>query len=141
MKGYLLVRAGTTRCGIRVADVVRVTEVEEVHPAPQAHAAVAGLVTVGGRLMPLVHLGALLARERVPATPPAMMVIARCGPTAVAFAVDDAETVERAALAPLPEGWRLSWADAVARAGGDLTPIVDMGALAERLATGAGGSA
>ncbi len=133
MKGYLLIEASGTRLGIRVEDVLRVVELGPVHPAPSGNPAVRGVTEVEGRMMPLVHLGAVLVQGRPELAARATAVVVRCAGAAMAVAVDVAETVVRQAPEPLPGGWRVSWADGVGRWGGGLVPILDVGALAERL--------
>ena len=133
MKGYLLVEEGGTRYGLRLEDVRQVFDLESVHPAPRSHPAVVGLVRVGGRLMPLVHLGALLEGNDAPEGHGATGVVTRCGDQHVVLAVHDADTVVREAPEPAPDGWDLPWAAAVARRGDVLIPVLDMEFLAERL--------
>lgn len=133
MKGYLLVQADGNRYGVRVADVRQVTEVEELTPTPKVHPAVLGVAHIDGRLTPVVHLGGLLARSDEMARRGSTVVVAECGGSAVAFAVDDAEAVVPEEPQPLPSGWRLPWASGVARVADELIPIIDMDVLAELL--------
>src|SRR5439155_1212177 len=92
---------------------------------------------VGGRLVPVVHLGALLG-ERAP--PPergraAVLVTlgAGEGTRQVAFEVDDADDVVREAVLPVPRGESLPWASGVARRRGALVPILDLDALGDHI--------
>jgi len=133
VKGYLLVEEGGTRYGLRLEDVRQVFDLESVHPAPGGHPAVVGLVRVGGRLMPLVHLSALLEGIEAPEGHGATGVVTRCGDQHVVLAVHDADTVVRDAPEPAPDGWELPWAGAVARREDALIPVLDMDFLAERL--------
>ena len=133
MKGYLLVEEGGTRYGLRLEDVRQVFDLESVHRAPRGHPAVVGLVQVGGRLVPLVHLGALLEGGETPQGHGATGVVTRCGDKLVVLAVHDADTVVREAPEPAPDGWDLPWAGAVARRNDVLIPVLDMDFLAERL--------
>jgi chemotaxis signal transduction protein len=133
VKGYLLVEEGGTRYGLRLEDVREVFDLESVHPAPRSHPSVVGLVRVRGRLMPLVHLGALLEGVEAPEGHGATGVVTRCGDQNVVLAVHDADTVVREAPEPAPDGWELPWAGAVARRDDVLIPVLDMDFLAERL--------
>ncbi len=133
MKGYLLVEAGGTRYGLHLADVRQVIEVPQAYAAPSMHRAVLGVIQVGGRLLPLVDLGALVETDRPPAGHASLGVVTRCAGRLVALAVDDADTVVPEDPEPLPEGWDLPWASGVARKGGTLIPVIDMDILAERL--------
>jgi chemotaxis signal transduction protein len=133
VKGYLLIEAGGARYGLPVDDVREVIELGAVHPAPSAHAAVLGVTQVGGRFVPLVHLRALVERGAASGEPGRTGVVVRCGTRRIVLAVDDADTVIREAPVSVPEGLDLPWAAGVGRYQGDLVPIVDMQALAERL--------
>ncbi|UCF41081.1 MAG: chemotaxis protein CheW [Gemmatimonadota bacterium] len=133
MKGYLLVEAGGARYGVPLADVRQVIELPPASAAPSTHPAVLGVIQVGGRLMPLVDLGALVEAHRAPMPGTTLAVVTRCAQRLVALAVDDAEAVVHEDPEPLPDGWALAWAAGVAREGGTLIPVIDMDVLAERL--------
>lgn len=133
MKGYLLVRAENAGYGFRIADVEQVLDLSEVYPAPGLVPAVRGVTVVAGRLVPLVHLVALLTRGAPPAERRATGVVVRCPDLPVVFEVDDVDHVVVEDPLPVPEGWRLPWAGGVAQGSG-LIPILDVDALAERLA-------
>ncbi len=139
MKGYLLVEAEGTRYGLRLQDVQQVMEADDVHPAPSVHAAVLGVISHGHRFMALVNLAALLQRAPRSAGGGSIVVVVQCGGNTLGLLVDDALTVERDQPGPLPEGWELPWASGVARYEGRLIPILDMDAVAERLAPAAAG--
>jgi len=96
-----------------------------------------GLTPLRGRLVPVVHLGALLG-ERTP--PPergraAVLVTLGAGEGTrfVALEVDDADDVVREAALPVPRGESLPWASGVARRRGALVPILDLDALGDRI--------
>jgi chemotaxis signal transduction protein len=133
MKGYLLVRAEGLPYGFRVADVDQVMDLGEVYPAPGVVEAVRGLTFVSGRLVPLVHLVALLMQDVPPAERRGTGVVTRCGDRTVVFEVDDVDTVVADDPLPAPEGWQVPWASGVA-AGSRLIPVLDVNVLAERLA-------
>jgi len=104
---------------------------------PRALPAMRGLTPVRGRLVPVVHLGALMS-DRTP--PPergrtAVLVEIGAGEGArrVAFEVEDADDVVREAALPVPRGESLPWASGVARRRGALVPILDLDALGDRI--------
>ena len=133
MKGYLLVEASGTRYGVRLADVRQVIELPQAYAAPSRHPAVLGVIQTGGRLMPLIDLGALVETDREPAAGATLGVVALCAERLVTLAVDEAETVVREDPEPVPTGWDLPWASGVAREDEVLVPVIDMDVLAERL--------
>ncbi len=127
-----MVRAGGAPLGLHVADVEHVLDLGDVHPAPGRLPAVRGVTAVGGRLLPLVHLRALLAQGAPPPDRGRTGVVVRCGAARVVLEVDDAEAVLPETPRPVPEGWRIAWASAVLE-GERVIPVVDVDVLAERL--------
>src|SRR5437899_9298887 len=113
MKGYLLVRSEGKSYGLPVARVLEVGDATEVLHIPRKLPAVCGLTPLRGRLVPLIHLGALLSGTAAPAEPVAgvrTVVLVEIGGGAgggggrhaqaaagrqVAFEVDDADAVVR----------------------------------------------
>src|SRR5213596_1867065 len=65
-RGYLLVRADGKPYGLPLARVVEVGDLGEVLDVPRALPAMRGLTPLRGRLVPLVHLGALLGQRPAP---------------------------------------------------------------------------
>lgn len=129
--GYLSVVAGGVRCGLPLDDVRSIIEIGAVRPAPAAHAAVLGVVSVGGGFLPLVSLAQLVngrTDER-----PSLAVVAECGGAPIALAVDDAEEVVHGELHDVPREWEHAWASAVGRDAHGLVPVVDLGAVGARL--------
>src|SRR2546428_12248367 len=64
-RGYLLVRVEGKAYGLPLARVLEVGDLAEVLDVPRALPAMRGLTPLRGRLVPVVHLGALLG-ERAP---------------------------------------------------------------------------
>src|SRR2546428_6721402 len=64
-RGYLLVRVDGKAYGLPLARVLEVGDLAEVLDVPRALPAMRGLTPLRGRLVPVVHLGALLG-ERTP---------------------------------------------------------------------------
>ena len=133
-RGYLLVRVDGRSYGLPLGHVLEVSDVGEVLEAPRALAAVRGLATLRGRLVPLVHLGALLGGRPAPPARGRTAILVRLGTRQVAFEVDDADEVVREDPLPVPRGQDLPWAAGVARPDvGDLVPILDLEALEDRI--------
>jgi chemotaxis signal transduction protein len=108
--------------------------VTEVLEAPRTLAALRGLTSLRGRLVPLVHLGALLGGRAAPADRGATAVLVRLGSSHIALEVDDAEEVVREDPLPVPRDRDLPWATGIARPqAGGLVPILDIEALEERI--------
>jgi chemotaxis signal transduction protein len=141
MKGYLLVRADGKSYGLPVGRVLEVGDATEVLPVPRTLPAVRGLTPLRGRLVPLIHLGALLTGSEAPApgatggTRTVVLVELGASGREVAFEVDDADAVVREEPLPVPRGQMLPWAAGVAeqRDGGGLVPILDLDALGDRI--------
>jgi purine-binding chemotaxis protein CheW len=130
--GFLLVRTGGRRVGLALSHVVEVTQVGAVHPVPSVEPAVRGVVAVHGRLVPVVHLGALL--EAVPCPPMigSLMVVVTLDGRKICLEIDDAEVVVREPALPVPPGSTLPWALGVARHQEGLVPLLDLDALSSR---------
>ncbi len=138
-RGYLLVRVEGRPYGLPLARVVEVGDLGEVLDVPRALAAVRGLTPLRGRLVPLVHLGALLGQRPAPPERGRAVVVVELGMGGeggvrrVALEVDDADDVVREAAFPVPRGASLPWASGVARRKGALVPILDLEALGDRI--------
>ena len=141
MKGYLLVRSEGKAYGLPVASVLEVGDTTEVLAIPRKLPAVRGLTPLRGRLVPLIHLGALLTGREAPPPPPAVaarprtVVLVELGTRGrqVAFEVDDADAVVREQPLPVPRGQSLPWAAGVAEQESGLVPILDLDALGDRI--------
>jgi chemotaxis signal transduction protein len=137
-RGYLLVRVDGKAYGLPLARVLEVGDLADVLSVPRALAAMRGLTPLRGRLVPVVHLGALMG-DRLPPDDrgrAAVLVELGAGEGArrVAFEVDDADDVVREPALPVPPGESLPWASGVARRRGALIPILDLDALGDRIA-------
>lgn len=133
MSGYLVVRSGTGRYGVPLADVVEVLDVGDVVLVPGTHPAVRGVSAVHGRLMPRVHLQALVQGGARPQPAAPTIVVARGAGLAVAFEVDEVDLAAEGEVLPLPSEWNGPSAIGVARHQGDLVPLLDVSALVARL--------
>jgi len=135
-RGYLLVRADGKSYGLPVARVHEVGDLGQVMDVPRSVAAVRGLTPLRGRLVPLVHLGALLGDRAPPAERGRAAVLVELRGRFVALEVDDADEVVREDPLPVPRGQSLPWAGGVARhrGAGGLVPILDLDLLGDRIA-------
>ena len=132
-QGYLLVRAEGKPYGLPLGRVLEVGDLGEVLEVPRGLQAMRGLTPLRGRLVPLVHLGALLGERPPPAERGRTAVLVALGERSVAFEVDDADDVVREPMLPVPGGESLPWAAGVARRMGALVPILDLDALGDRI--------
>jgi purine-binding chemotaxis protein CheW len=135
--GYLLVRVDGKAYGLPLARVLEVGDLAEVLAVPRALAAMRGLTPLRGRLVPVVHLGALMGDRSPPQERGRAAVLVEVGAgegaRSVAFEVDDADDVVREPALPVPPGESLPWASGVARRRGALIPILDLDALGDRI--------
>ena len=136
-RGYLLVRVDGKAYGLPLARVLEVGDLADVLAVPRALAAMRGLTPVRGRLVPVVHLGALMGDRSPPEERGRAAVLVELGAgegaRSVAFEVDDADDVVREPALPVPPGESLPWASGVARRRGTLIPILDLDALGDRI--------
>jgi purine-binding chemotaxis protein CheW len=132
----LLVRAGERRVALALSDLIEVVEPTPPAAVPAREPAFRGLTVVRGRLIPLVHLGALLDGGTVPGTVPEAAVMIAVGGRRICLEVDAVEEVLRVPTLPAPPGQALPWAAAVARTDDGLVPVLDIPALGVRLTDG-----
>jgi chemotaxis signal transduction protein len=130
--GFLLVRTAGRRVGLELAHVVEVIQIGGVHPVPSQEPSVRGVVRVNGRILLVVHLGALLEAGRCPGPPVDLAVVVMLEGRRVCLEIDDAEVVVRQPAMPVPPGSSLPWAIGVARYSGELVPLLDLTALSSR---------
>lgn len=133
-RGYLLVRVEGQPFGLPLARVLEVGDSGEVLAVPRRTPALRGLTPARGRLVPLIHLGALLGGRAAPLERGRshVLVVLDAGRIA-ALEVDDADEVVREDPLPVPEGEDLPWASGVARRGTQLVPVLDLAAVEERM--------
>ena len=134
-RGYLLVQVEGARYGLPLEPVLQVDDMGDVQEVPHVLPAMRGLTPLNGRLVPLIHLGALLGNRQPPPERGSATVLVDLGgrERIVALEVDDADEVVREAVLPAPPGESLPWASGVARREGTLVPILDWNVLEERI--------
>jgi purine-binding chemotaxis protein CheW len=131
--GYLLVKAGGRSVGLALDQVIEVLDPGDAYPVPAVEPAVRGVTTVRGRIMPLVHLGALLDGARCPAERGDTAVVVELSGRRVCLEVEAAESVLADTGLPVPADAAMPWAVAVARTEEGLLPLLDLTALGARI--------
>ena len=129
--GILLVGTAGRQVGIPLGDVIAVTEVGAVSRVPASSPAVRGVTVARGRLVTLLHLGALLSGEACPeGAPSSTVVLASAGGTTIALEVDEADTIPGVMMLAPPEGSKFAgWALGAIRRGQGWIPILNLEAL------------
>jgi len=130
---WLLVRAGSRRIGLALADVVEVLDSGPIYPVPAQEPAVRGVTTAREGIMPVVHLEALLDGTACPERRGATTILVRVDGRPLCLEVDDAEEVLSEPGHPVPPGTTLPFAAAVARRPEGLVPLLDLTALVARI--------
>ena len=118
--------------GLELAHVVEVVQIAGVHPVPSQERSVRGVVQIHGRILPVVHLSALLEGSACPAESGDLVVVVMLEGRRLCLEVDDAEVVVRQPAMPVPAGSALPWAIGVARYSDELVPLLDLTALSSR---------
>ena len=131
--GHLLVRAGRRLVGLPLDQVVEVLDPGTVFPVPAVEASVSGVAVIRGRILPLVHLGALLDGSVCPDARTDTGVLVDLGGRRICLEVEDAESVLYDPGLPVTAGAGLPWAAAVARTDGGLVPLLDLAALGAQI--------
>lgn len=131
-EGWLLVRASGRRVGLALSQVIEVVDLGPVYPVPSTDAAVRGVTTSRGRLVPLVHLGSLLDAA-TPSGGGGTAVLVQLAGRRVCLEVDEVEEVLREPGIPVPADVSLPFAVAVARQESGLVPLLDLTAVGDRI--------
>ena len=87
---------------------------------------------IRGRILPLVHLGALLEGRPCPAEQSEMGVLVELGGRRLCLEIEEAESVLYERGMPVQAGSALPWAAGVARTPEGLIPLLDLVALGAR---------
>lgn len=130
---WLLVRVSGRLVGLALARVVEVLPPATVHPIPSREPSVRGVTSVRGRLVTVIHLGALLDGAACPAAQGDAVVMVDFEGSRLCLELDGAEEVLLGSGLPIPHGTTLPWASAVARHRDALVPLLDLDALGARI--------
>ena len=130
---FLRVRSGARHYGLPLEHLAEVLEAGAAFPVPSAQPALRGLMRVGDRLLPLVHLAAFVDGDAAPAAVGEVVVLIRAGERELCVEVDDAETVVSGELMGSRADARAAWAIGVVRDGAGLVPVLDVPGLVARL--------
>jgi chemotaxis signal transduction protein len=131
-QGFLLVRVGERRVGLDLSHVLGVAQLESVHPVPSQEPAVRGVTAVHGKMVPVIHLGALLDGLACPPGSTDLGVLVTVKGRRLCLEVDDAELLVREGGLPVHQASTLPWALGVARHDDCLVPLLDLLALSSR---------
>jgi chemotaxis signal transduction protein len=118
---------------VRVEDVIEVGDLGSWQVVPSRLPAMRGVTQVRGRLVPLVHLGALVGAEPAPSAPSPLMVVAESRGQWVALEVDAVESApSRDVLGGDETGGLPGLSAGALRREGKWIPVLNMEALARR---------
>jgi chemotaxis signal transduction protein len=131
--GLLVVRSGAERYAFDLAAVEEVVDLGEPGAVPGRLPAFRGVIRWRERHLSVLHLGALLGGTAVPASRGDTAVVLRLGGQPVALEVDAVEDVVEPGAAGTAAGAAVA-AAGVWQVGGALVTMLDLEALAERLA-------
>ncbi len=130
--GHLLVRAGGRLVGLPLMQVVEVLDPGAAFPVPSVEPAVRGVSVIRGRILPVVHLGALLEGRPCPTERSELGVLVELGGRRLCLEIEEAESVLYGRGMPVQAGSALPWAAGVARTPQGLIPLLDLAALGAR---------
>jgi chemotaxis signal transduction protein len=130
--GHLLVRAGARLVGLPLTQVVEVLDPGAAFPVPSVEPAVRGVSVIRGRILPVVHLGALLEGRPCPTERSELGVLVELGGRRLCLEIEEAESVLYERGMPVQAGSALPWAAGVARTPQGLIPLLDLAALGAR---------
>jgi len=133
VSGCLLVRVGGRQYALAVEHVEQIVPIGQVLVVPAACAAVRGVMRVHKDLVPVVHLGAVLAAGPVPTAMSQTAVLVAAAERRLALEVDEVADLLPDAPEPVPAVWELPWAAGVTRYEGAMIPVVDVAAVVDQL--------
>ena len=136
VRAVLFARAGERLVALPLEQLMEVVDPGPAVPVPAREPALRGLATFRGRLVPLVHLGALLSGGRCPAAATEAAVVIAVGGRALCLEVEAVEEVSRGEVVPVPPGQALPWALGVMRTADAVVPVLDVAAVGSRLVEG-----
>lgn len=140
-RGFLVVRVEGRRFGLPLETIRETLDAAPVYPVPAVLRALLGVTTARGRILSVVHLGALFGHPPPAAPRTATVVLAHASRGWIALAVDDVERVGRGTWYPVPAGQEWPWALGVIPDDAGVIPIVDVIRVTERLGQQEGAAA
>ena len=123
---------GSRLVGLPLDQVVEVIDPGTSFSVPASEPALRGVAVIRGRILPLVHLGALLDGSACPAERTDTGVLVELAGRRLCLEVEEAEWVLYDPGLAVPPGPALPWAAAVARTDRGLVPLLDLVALGAR---------
>jgi purine-binding chemotaxis protein CheW len=130
---FLVVHAAGRQVGLPVEHLEAVTAAPLSVQVPTREPAVRGVATVRGRVVPVVHLGALLDGTGCPADVADAAVVVNVDARQFCLEVDGADAVQAGQLMPVPRDRAVPWAWALVKREDDTLPLLDLAALSTRL--------
>jgi chemotaxis signal transduction protein len=130
--GFLLVRVGERRVGLELSNVIGVAHLDSVHPVPSLDSSIRGVTVVHGKMVPVLHLGALIEGHACPPRATDIGVLVDIEGRRLCLEVDDVELLVRERGLPVSQGSTLPWAVGVARHADALVPLLNVQALSSR---------
>lgn len=133
-RGVLYVLSEGRLLGIPLGDVAQVSDVGAVQAVPGTVAALRGVTTARGTLVPLFHLGALVAGRGCPTgSGSGTMVLARVRGRWIALEVDEVDAApHEEILSTFAEAGADPWTLGAVRRVDGWVPILNLDALAQR---------
>lgn len=131
--GHLLVRAGHRLVGLPLDQVVEVLDPGAVFVVPSREPSMRGVAVVRGRILPVVHLGALLDGGACPADRSETGILVDLAGRRMCLEVEAADSVLYDPGVLVRCGPALPWAASVARTEAGLVPLLDLAALGARI--------
>ena len=131
--GLLVMRSGDRTMAVRVEEVIEVGDRGTWQAVPSQLPAMRGVVLVRGRLVPLIHLGALVGSGAAPPSPASLMVVAESRGQWVALEVDEVDSADaRDVLAEEQAGGLPGLSTGALRRDEKWIPVLNLEALARR---------
>ena len=131
--GLLVVRSSGRSMAVRVEEVIEVGDRGVWQVVPSRLPAMRGVVVVRGRLVPLIHLGALVGAQAAPPIPSPLMVVADSRGLWVALEVDEVDSAPASDLLPGHQAGGLPGLSAgTLERDGKWIPVLNLEALARR---------
>ena len=131
--GLLVLRSADRTMAMKVEDVIEVGDRGSWQVVPSRLPAMRGVTLIRGRLVPLVHLGALVGAEPAPLHPSPLMVVAQSRGQWVALEVDAVDSAPfRDVLSDDEAGGLPGLSAGALRREGKWIPVLNLEALARR---------